>query len=88
MTLDEMKLEITKLSPKAGDLLLFRYPQGLPHSAKNSLMECVADCARSLESPPYFIMLPEGFAIESLRDEELAAAGLCRIDAPAIVEKS
>jgi hypothetical protein len=88
MNISQAEVELRKMSFQKGDIIVMRYPQGLPPSSLQQMIESFNQSLISHfgDERPFYILLPEGYEMEKLTDEDLAQAGLARIDTPVVVE--
>jgi hypothetical protein len=88
MSLDDLKIEVSKLSPKAGDLLILKHPNQLTWQARMEMQRSISDVISwlDMDNPPPFVMLPDGYDLMQMSEQDLASVSLCRIDSPAVVE--
>jgi hypothetical protein len=47
MSLDDLKIEVSKLSPKAGDLLILKHPNQLTWQARLEMQRCICCASRT-----------------------------------------
>lgn len=79
---------VYKLSPKTGDLLIFRIQAGNPQQ-QDSVTMCAHEIRRMLAregADTTWLVLPDDIQIEHVAEEYMASLGWVRADVPAVVE--
>ncbi len=83
MTTDDLRLEVSKLSCQPGDIVVFRTDSLLPENTA-VWHQVLANMRDILPAGCYFLLLPSNVSVEQLTDEQLAEAGLARVDKPVV----
>jgi hypothetical protein len=77
---DELSIQVAKLSPRPGDVLVFRYPANISEEAKMHIWQSAQGCQN------YFgckcITLPQSLSLESADEAAMIAAGWHRQGSP------
>jgi hypothetical protein len=82
---DDLRAEVSKLSPRPGDILLLQFPRTLT-PLQRQIVRSFED-SLAVESGCFVVSIADGFSLEVLSDDQFAALGLQRItaDTPATV---
>jgi len=71
MTIDELEIEVRKLVPEDGDVLVLKSKRPLPMDARRHLSEMAHHLGRRLEKRIECIVLDDGLELEVLKTSRL-----------------